>query len=456
MSTQQPLQVESVPVSRLFLNPANPRRNDAAVPHVVASIQRFGWRQPIVAKRSGEVIAGNTRLKAAQALHLTEVPVVWFDGSNLDATAYAIADNRTHEFSEWDPPALVKLLEELRAEDSLEGVGYTAADLDALVAELEDGAETGGEVDDPGPEKPPRQPVTRAGDLWNLGRHRLLCGDSTNAADVARVMNGEKASLMATDPPYCVGYSGADRPNDSGKDWSATYDEVSIKDLGEFMRGVLRATLPHLNDTAAIYVWHAHLQYPVLDRVFEEFSILRHQPIIWKKPSSTFTYAYYRWAHEPCIFGWKKGFKPPHYLENGLTSVWEVDWEGKQRVVGNEHPTQKPVRLFEIPMEQHTRAGEVVFEAFSGSGSQLIAAEKLRRRCRAIEIAPAFVDVAVRRFEQATGLSAVLAGSEPKTFADIAKERGVAVAPIEENKPGADGVPTAATEEDGSDAEGGR
>jgi len=456
MSTQQPLQVESVLVSRLFLNPANPRRNDAAVPHVVASIQRFGWRQPIVAKRSGEVIAGNTRLKAAQALHLTEVPVVWFDGSNLDATAYAIADNRTHEFSEWDPPALVKLLEELRAEDSLEGVGYTAADLDALVAELEDGAETGGEVDDPGPEKPPRQPVTRAGDLWNLGRHRLLCGDSTNAADVARVMNGEKASLMATDPPYCVGYSGADRPNDSGKDWSATYDEVSIKDLGEFMRGVLRATLPHLNDTAAIYVWHAHLQYPVLDRVFEEFSILRHQPIIWKKPSSTFTYAYYRWAHEPCIFGWKKGFKPPHYLENGLTSVWEVDWEGKQRVVGNEHPTQKPVRLFEIPMEQHTRAGEFVFEAFSGSGSQLIAAEKLRRRCRAIEIAPAFVDVAVRRFEQATGLSAVLAGSEPKTFANIAKERGVAVAPIEENKPGADGVPTAATEEDGSDAEGGR
>ena len=218
MSTQQPLQVESVLVSRLFLNPANPRRNDAAVPHVVASIKRFGWRQPIVAKRSGEVIAGNTRLKAAQALHLTEVPVVWFDGSNLDATAYAIADNRTHEFSEWDPPALVKLLEELRAEDSLEGVGYTAADLDALVAELEDNAETGNEVDDPGPEKPPRQPVTRAGDLWNLGRHRLLCGDSTNAADVARVMNGEKASLMATDPPYCVGYSNANRPNDSKKD----------------------------------------------------------------------------------------------------------------------------------------------------------------------------------------------------------------------------------------------
>ncbi len=188
------------------------------------------------------------------------------------------------------------------------------------------------------------------------------------------------------------------------------------------MRGVFQAVLPHLTDNAGIYVWHAHLQYPVLDRVFEEFGLLRHQPVIWVKPSSTFTYSYYRWAHEPCLFGWRKGHKPPHYLKNGLTSVWEVDWEGKQRVVGNEHPTQKPLRLFEIPMEQHTKRGEVVLEPFSGSGSQLIAAERLRRLCRAMEISPAFVDVAVRRWEQATGKQAVLDGCE-KTFTEFAEER---------------------------------
>jgi len=415
------LQVEWVSIDRVFGNPANPRLNDAAVDPVAASLRRFGWRQPVVAKRTGEVIAGNTRLKAAAKLGMTEIPVVWFDGPDIEAVAYAIADNRTHEFSDWDEPALAKLLEELRAEDSLDGVGYTDADIDELLAELA-AAEDEGEVDDPGPEAPPETPISRPGDLWVLGDHRLLCGDSTNADDVARLMGGDTAALLSTDPPYCVDYTGADRPQDSGKDWSSKYREVEIKDLGEFLRAVLSAVLPRTRENAAVYVWHAHLQYPVIDAVFREFDILRHQPIIWKKPSSTFTYAYYRWAHEPCLFGWRQGHKPPHYLENGMTSVWEVDWEGKQRVVGNEHPTQKPLRLFEIPMEQHTRPGEVVLEPFSGSGSQLVAAERLRRRCRAMEISPAFVDVAVRRWEQATGKQAVLDG-DGRTFAEIAGER---------------------------------
>jgi len=414
--------VEWVPIGRLHGNPANPRINDAAVGPVAASLRRFGWRQPIVARPSGEVIAGNTRLKAALELEMTEVPVVWFDGPDIEAVAYAIADNRTHEFSEWDEPALAKLLEELRAEDSLDGVGYTDADIEELLAELADDEDGAGDVDDPGPDEPPETPVSRPGDLWVLGDHRILCGDSTSPADVERLMAGETAALLSTDPPYCVDYTGADRPQGSGKDWSSKYREVEIKDLGEFLRAVLAAVLPRTRDNAAVYVWHAHLQYPVIDAVFQEFDLLRHQPIIWKKPSSTFTYAYYRWAHEPCLFGWRRGHKPPHYLENGMTSVWEVDWEGKQRVVGNEHPTQKPLRLFEIPMEQHTRRGEVVLEPFSGSGSQLIAAERLRRRCRALEISPAFVDVAVRRWEQATGRQAVLDG-DGGTFAEVAEER---------------------------------
>jgi DNA modification methylase len=416
------LRVELVPIDRLFCNPANPRLNEAAVPHVADSIRRFGWQQPVVAKPSGEVIAGNTRLKAAQRLGHTEVPVAWFDGTDLDATAYQIADNRTHEFADWDEPALAKILQQLRAEDALEGVGYTDGDIDELLAQLVEEEFSPGDIEDPGPGEPPEDPVSRDGDLWVLGDHRLLCGDSTSNEDIKRLVQGEKPALLATDPPYCVDYTGAERPNDSGKDWSDKYREVDIKDLGEFLRAVFQAVLPHLRPNAGIYLWHAHLQYPVLDQVFEEFGILRHQPIIWVKPSSTFTYAYYRWAHEPCLFGWQKGNKPPHYLENGMTSVWEVDWEGKQRIVGNEHPTQKPVRLFEIPMEQHTRVQEVVLEPFCGSGSQLIAAEKLGRRCLAMEIAPAFVDVAIRRWQQATGKQAVLEG-HGGTFEQIANER---------------------------------
>ena len=421
--SNQTLTVESVAIDRLFPSPSNPRINDEAVPHVMASIRRFGFQQPIVAKRSGEVIAGNTRLKAARELELEEVPVVWFDGNDLEATSFAIADNRTHEFSTWDESALGKLLEELRAEDALEGVGYADEDIDALLAGLAED-QPPADIDDPGPDVPPETPVTQTGDLWLLGDHRILCGDSRVPEDVDRLMDGETAALMATDPPYCVDYTGNDRPEGSGKDWSDKYREIDITDLGEFLREFLRTLLGHLRDNAGLYMWHAHLQYPVIDAVLAEFGILRHQPIIWKKPTSTFTYAFYRWAHEPCIFGWKKGHKPPHYLANGISSVWEVDWEGKSRVVGNEHPTQKPLRLFEIPMEQHTRSGEIVLEPFLGSGSQLIAAERLRRRCRALEIVPAFVDVAIRRWEQATGRQATLAATGD-SYSQTADSRGI-------------------------------
>jgi len=419
------LKVELVPIERLFCSPSNPRRNDEAVPHVAASLRRFSWQQPVVARPSGEVIAGNTRLKAALSIGLETVPVVWFDGSDLDATAYAIADNKSAEFAEWDTPALAHLLEHLRAEDSLDGVGYTSDDIDALLAEVEAEFAEPREVDDPGPGAPPAIPTSRTGDLWRLGEHRLLCGDSTQAADVARVMAGEVAAILSTDPPYCVNYTGNDRPihdgKPSGKDWSHVYREIDIADLGEFLDAVFTACLPHVAERTAVYVWHAHLQQPVIAATFAKHGLLLHQVLVWVKPVATFGHSYYRWKHEPCAFGWRQGFKPEHGLGQ-LESVFECDWEGKSRVVGNDHPTQKPLRLFEIPMEQHTKRGDVVLEPFSGSGSQLIAAEKLARRCRAIEIAPAFVDVAVRRWELATGRSAHLEDGG-QSFGEVARAR---------------------------------
>ena len=236
METSHP-QVETVEIDRLFCSPTNPRLNDQAAPHVASSLRRFGWQQPIVAKRSGEVIAGNTRLKAALELGMDEVPVWWFDGTDLDATAFSIADNRSSEHSEWNDPELVKLLEHLKAEDALDGVGYDEDDIDALVAELRAQEEVDRDLDDEGAEEPPVDAVAKLGDLWVLGDHRLLCGDSTSLKDVHRVMDGAKAALVATDPPYCVDYTG-ERPNDSGKDWSDSYDEVSIKDPDAFFRDV--------------------------------------------------------------------------------------------------------------------------------------------------------------------------------------------------------------------------
>lgn len=417
------LNVELVDITRLFCSPSNPRHNEAAVPHVADSIRRFGWQQPIVARPSGEVIAGNTRLKAAQRLGQPKVPVVWFTGSDLEATAFAIADNRTHEFATWDEPALVKLLQELRAEDSLEGVGFATEDIDALIASIENaGNGPTVELEDPGPEAPPKHPTSRPGDLWHLGNHRLLCGDSTKPEDVERVMAGAKAALVATDPPYLVDYTG-ERPNGTGKDWSATYREVDIRDAEAFFRAVFTLILLVLGPKAAIYCWHAHKRQSTIARIWADLKILDHQQIVWVKPTPVFGRVYWHFRHEPCLMGWKQGDKPEHDGNHEFDSVWEVDWEGKQRIVGNEHPTQKPVELFRRPMRKHTRVGDICFEPFSGSGSQLIAAEQLGRKCYAIEIEPAFVDVAIRRWQAATGKEATLEGGA--TFAEVAAQRGL-------------------------------
>ncbi len=417
------LDVRHVPLDSLHLDPANARAHGTRNMEAIrASLVRFGQAEPlIVQKQTGRVIGGTGRLIAMEELGWTECDVVELDLDDLQAASLAIALNRTGELAEWDEPVLARLLTELREQDALEGVGFANDEIDELLAQLRD-EEGCAEVEDPGPAEPPEQPVTKPGDLWILGDHRLLCGDSTSADNVTRLLDGDTAALMATDPPYCVDYTGADRPQDQGgKDWSATYREVDIPDLGDFLRAVFQATLPHLKADAGIYVWHAHMKYPVLDRVFEECGLLRHQVITWVKPSSPISFAFYQWQHEPCLFGWRKGHKPPRHLPHGpeQSTVWEVDWEGKQRIVGNEHPTQKPVRLFEIPMEMHTRPGAVVLEPFCGSGSQLIAAEKLGRRCRAMELEPAFVDVALRRWETATGKGATLEGTG-QAFAEVA------------------------------------
>ena len=421
MDTPESPLVETVPISRLFCSPTNPRRNDEAVPHVAASLRRFGWQQPIVARPSGEVVAGNTRLKAAQELGMTEVPVWWFDGDDLEAVAYNLADNRTHEFAYWNDAELATLLEVLREEDALEGVGYTEDDIDELVQQLRDQEEVDNDLDDEGPDEPPEVAVSKAGDLWILGEHKLLCGDSTNLKDVLRVMDGDKAALVATDPPYLVNYTG-ERPNDSGKDWTDSYREIDIKDADGFFRAVFTNVLEVLGPKAAIYCWHAHKRSGDIQRIWRDLGILDHQQIIWVKPASVFGRVYWHFRHEPCVMGWRQGDMPEHDGVHEYDSVWEVDWEGKARF-SSDHPTSKPVELFTRPMKKHTRPGDIVFEPFSGSGSQLIAAERTGRLCRAIEISPPFVDVAILRWQKATGLDATLDG-DGRTFAEIAVERG--------------------------------
>ena len=422
MESPTALPTELVPIDQLFCSPTNPRHNDAAVPHVVASLRRFGWQQPIVARRSGEVVAGNTRLKAAQQLHMTEVPVWWFEGSDLEAVAFGIADNRTHEYADWDEPVLARLLQQLREEDALEGVGYDDAEIDRLLAELDDQVS---DVGDESPIEPPETATTRRGDLWILGEHRLLCGDSTDEDDVTRLMAGERAVLLATDPPYLVDYQGGNHPQSTvnkpdvkDKHWDDYVDPESSVD---FFATFLRVALRHCIDRVPVYQWHATRRQALVEQAWQQNGLLVHQTIVWAKARGVLTHSHFLWSHEPAFYGWPEGSMPDkdRRPDPGDRTVWEIDQQGQNDGI---HPTQKPLEIFERPIRYHTRRGEVVLEPFSGSGSQIIAAERHGRRCFAMELSPAFVDAALLRWEKATGQQATLDG-DSRSFAEITAER---------------------------------
>jgi DNA modification methylase len=415
----EPLRHLAVSVDSLVPDPANARKhNDRNLDTIKGSLMRFGQRFPIVVQRQGMVVrAGNGRLEAARALGWTHIAALVVDESDVEAVAFGITDNRSSELAEWDNEALTRLLESLPSE-MLEVTGFSSDDLNELIEELSPPQVAEDEVPEPLPHA-----VSRRGDLWLLGGHRLLCGDSTDIKDVHRLMDGNKAALCASDPPYLVDYTG-ERVGGSGKDWSATYHEIDIPDADQFFRALFTNVLKVIAPHAAIYCWHAHKRQHEIALIWRDLGILDHQQVIWVKPSSVFGSVFYHFRHEPCMMGWVKGSKPAHDGSHEFDSVWEVDWEGKTRVVGNEHPTQKPLELFARPMRKHTKVNDICFEPFSGSGSQLVAAEQMKRRCFAIELEPVFVDVAIRRWQNATGKQAVLDG-DGRTWEEIRAERAL-------------------------------
>lgn len=439
------LRAMSTALDTLTPDPKNARTHDETnMAAVRASLARFGWAGLVIARESDRVvIAGNARVAAARSMGWKHAPVLFVPFDDAASLAFAIADNRTAELAAWNRDQLLANLRELELEDDnlLDATGFSIAELDEMKG-LD--AASRERVDDPPPPGPTKSTV-RKGDLWHLGNHRLLCGDSTNIEHVLALLAGERAALCSTDPPYLVDYTGADRPGGTGKDWSGDYREIDIKDAGAFFRAVWGNVVQVLQPHAALYCWHAHKRCGEIQTIWRDLGILDHQQIIWVKPAPVFGRVYWHFRHEPCVMGWVQGSKPRYSGTHEFDSVWEIDyrragvdaqpppakpakgkrarrgdeaereqhdsvwrldWEGKSRVIGNEHPTQKPVEIFARPIRAHTDPGEIVFEPFSGSGSQLIAAEMTGRHCRAMEISPAFVDAAVRRWESLTGKKA--------------------------------------------------
>jgi DNA modification methylase len=406
-------------------NPDNPRDiKGAALEGLRASIKKFGLIDLLVInKRNMEIVSGHQRYKVLVQEGVIEDLCVVVDVDAAEQQMMAASLNNQQIAGYWTA-AIIPILEQLRRENPDDYLNLRLRELREEVNEFEIDM-LGNTLPDDIPE-PMKDVITRPGDLWILGEHRLLCGDSTKEADVARLMDGHKAQLFSTDPPYLVDYTGADRPG-GGKDWSKLFKEKEIKDGRAFMLAFYHAGLKYVDINAALYIWHASSRIMLLRDVFAELNVLVHQQIIWVKPCSILTFSLYMWRHEPCLLCWQKGSRPYYrpsqkgassvwkidLLRNGdptkpeyYNDIWELDYDGKKRNVGAEHPTIKPTECFAIPMRMHTRPGDICYEPFSGSGSQIIAGERLNRRVFAIELEPVFCDVAVRRWEDFTGKKA--------------------------------------------------
>jgi DNA modification methylase len=249
------------------------------------------------------------------------------------------------------------------------------------------------------------------GELWRLGEHRLLVDDSTHADAVARLFAGQSASLMATDPPYLIGYQGGNHPQSwhnrpavRDKHWDDYVDPAASE---AFFRSFLTAARPHLAPHVALYQWHAHRRQALVEAAWHSCGLLVHQQLIWVKARAVLTHSHYLWQHEPCFYGWVEGAPPLRKPPANGTTVWEVDQVGESDGL---HPTRKPIELFARPIAYHTRPGEICYDPFLGSGTALVAAEAAGRRCYGLEISPAYAQVCIERWQAFTGLKAVRHG----------------------------------------------
>ena len=373
--------------------PGNPRLNDAGVDAVARSIQEFGFRQPIVVDRQGVIIVGHTRHKAALKLGLASVPVHVAEGlTDAQIRAYRIADNQTAQLSEWDDEKLAAELMELAKQDyDLDLTGFSADEIAGYI----DGPPAEGLTDpDDVPEAPPA--ITQPGDLWLLGDHRLLCGDSTKAEDVARMLAGAKADMLLSDPPYGVSYVGK-----TADALTVENDFLPEPELARLVGGAF--DLAQANCRPGAY-WYATVPAGPLHLVFADDwkrrGILR-QIMVWAKDSLVLGHSEYHYAHEPILFGWMPGDRHKN-ADRTRTTLWKYDRPKANR----EHPTMKPVALWAQAVQDGSRAGELVFDPFLGSGTTFIACEQLGRRCFGMELSPQYADVAVARWEAFTGKKA--------------------------------------------------
>jgi DNA modification methylase len=405
------LTFETWPIERLTEYARNPRKNDHAVDKIAAAIKEFGFRVPVVAKSDGLVVDGHLRLKAAKKLGMAEVPVILADDmTEAQIKAFRISVNRMAEFAEWDNDLLALEFAELTDMGfDLDLTGFTADEIDALTpVQVDEGL-----TDDDAVPDVPVDPVTVRGDIWVLGNHRLMCGDSTTLSNVERLLESRKADMVFTDPPYGVAYEGG---HNKKKRQGIIADTLEGEDLTNLFYGALMAAIPCTKDGAPFYVWYAS------GKSIETFASLAQLPLTlraviqWYKVKSGLGafMAQYIPNCEPCMYLHKTGCSPAWYGPSNEKTVWELKKEPRNDF----HPTQKPVELPERAIRNSSKQGDEILDLFGGSGSTLIACEKTGRHARLMELDPKYCDVIVKRWQDFTGKIATHAETgEP--FAEV-------------------------------------
>ena len=370
--------------------------SDEQVAQIAASIKEWGFTNPVLVDVDGEIIAGHGRVLAAQKLGLDEVPTMTAVGwSEAQKRAYVIADNKLALNAGWDKDMLEIELDNLKGLDfNIELTGFSLDELADMFPEPE---KVGLTDEDEVPEAP-KQPTTVEGDIWVLGNHRLMCGDSTSIEALEKLCEGQLVDMWLTDPPYNVAYEG--KTKDA---LTIENDAMGNDDFRQFLRDSYTAADAVMKSGAVFYIWHADSEgYNFRGAAFDIGWQVR-QCLIWKKQHMVMGRQDYHWMHEPCLYGWKDGAAHLWSTDRKQTTILEFDRPSRNA----EHPTMKPVELFAYQMQNNTKGDDLVLDSFAGSGTTAIACEKYNRRARLMELDPKYCDVIIKRWQDFTGNKAV-------------------------------------------------
>lgn len=391
------LKIETRPVADLIPYIANSRtHSDAQVAQIAASIKEFGWTSPILIDGDNTIIAGHGRLLAARKLGMESVPAIVLDHlSKAQQRALVIADNQLALNAGWNMDMLKAEIEDLQLDDfDLGLLGFDDKFLDGLLVP----EPTEGLTDEDAVPEVPVTPKTVLGDVWVLGNHRLMCGDSTSIEALEKLTEGRLVDVWLTDPPYNVAYEGGTKEK-----LTIQNDSMGDSDFRQFLRDAYVAADAVMKPGAVFYIWHADSEGYNFRGAAKDAGWQVRQCLIWKKSSMVMGRQDYHWKHEPCLYGWKEGAAHLWATDRKQTTILEFDKPSRN----GEHPTMKPVELFEYQMLNNTKGADVVLDSFGGSGTTIIAAEKHGRHARLMELDPKYCDVIIKRWQDFTGKQAV-------------------------------------------------